>query len=77
MRSRTFTIFLLTEGLSPEKALVNIDALELVSGATAIPSGSVLYLTKNEVRDPWWKGYLGLSKKLQQSYPGGILFIPV
>lgn len=77
MKSRTFTIFLLTEGLSPEKALVNIDALELVSRATAIPSGSVLYLTKNEVRDPWWKGYLGLSKKLQQSYPGGILFIPV
>jgi len=77
MKSRTFTIFLLSEGLVPEKALVNIDALELVSGATAIPSGAILYLTKNEVRDPWWKGYLGLSKRLQQSYPGGILFIPV
>ena len=77
MKSRTFTIFLLTEGVTPEKALVNADALELISEATAIPSGSVLYLTKNEVRDPWWKGYLGLVKKLQQSYPGGILFIPV
>ena len=77
MKSRTFTIFLLTEGVTLEKALVNADALELVSEATAIPSGSVLYLTKNEVRDPWWKGYLGLTRKLQQSYPGGVLFIPV
>ncbi len=77
MKSRTFTIFLLTENTTPEKALVNIDALEQVSDATEIPANAILYLRKNETHDPWWKGYLGLSRQLQQSYPGGILFIPV
>ena len=77
MKSRTFTIFLLTEDTTPEKALVNTDALEQVSDATEIPASAILYLRKNETHDPWWKGYLGLSRQLQQSYPGGILFVPV
>ena len=77
MKSRTFTIFLLTENTDPANALINRNALELVSDATAIPAGAILYLTKSETHDPCWKGYLGISQKLQQSYPGGILFIPV
>ena len=77
MKSRTFTIFLLTDDIIPETSLINRNALELVSDATEIPSNAILYLSKGKTNAPWWKGYLGISKQLQQSYPGGILFIPV
>ena len=77
MKSKTFTIYLLNEGVKPTDALVNLDLLECESGATAIPKDAHLYLTKDKTNNPWWKDNLGIKHNLKQSYPGGILFIPV
>ena len=77
MKSRTFTIFLLNEGIEPTDALINSETLECVGHTTALPTGAILYLTKDKTNDPWWKTYLGIDRTLKQSYPGGILFIPV
>lgn len=75
-KSRTFSLYLLNEGVEPQDALADKSALSQET-ADSIPSGAILYLVNSNAHDPWWKGYLGVSKKLEQSYPGGILFIPV
>lgn len=76
VKSRTFTVYLLHEGIVPLGALRNQELLEQDSKAQ-IPQGALLYLTRRCQHSPWWKEYLGISRNIAQVYPGGILFIPV
>ncbi len=77
-KTRTFSIYLLKEGVTIANALKENHGLSILDG-----NGSVLdelditiYLLEARTTPPWWKAYLGLEQDLNQRQEGALVFIP-
>ena len=76
-KSRLFSIYLLKEGFDPSNALKDDHHLEDEIQATSLPDGASLFVLDNMPQTPWWKGYFGISKTLNQVTKGALIFLPV
>lgn len=76
-KSRTFSIYLLKEGYTSENSLKNEHNMGEAVKASNLPDNAVLYIQDNTPVPPWWKNYWGISKDLNQSLKGAIVFIGI
>jgi uncharacterized protein (TIGR04141 family) len=76
-KSRSFSIFLLKPDYTSENALKEEHGLDSRVFAGAIPEGAVLFVLDNEPHAPWWRGYFGIRKRLDQLTKGALVFVPV
>lgn len=76
-KTRSFSIFLLKEGVTADGALKQEHSLEVVSDAENLPAGAALYISDKVPLPPWWRSYWGIKKDLKQAFKGAIAFIPV
>ena len=76
-KSRSFSIYLFKAGFDASNALKDDHRLEDQVAATSLPEGASLFVLDNAPRTPWWKGYFGISKSLNQVTKGALIFLPV
>ncbi len=76
-KSRSFSIYLLKQGFDASNALKDDHKLDDSVGATNLPNGASLFVLDNHPREPWWKGYFGVQKNLNQVTKGALIFLPV
>ncbi|PJR03122.1 DUF6119 family protein [Avrilella dinanensis] len=77
-KSRSFSIYLLKEGFSPENALKEGHTLELIQeDNTSLPENAIMYISNKQANPPWWKSYWGINKNLSQSQKGALVFLKV
>lgn len=76
-KSRSFSIYLLKQGKDAGNSLKEDHNLDEGVVATNLPEGSQLYILDGVPREPWWKNYFGVSKKLHQVTKGALIFLPV
>lgn len=80
-KSQAMSIFLLKEGVSFDDALRDPNEmhgrtpLEPLGQAGSL-TGSKLYLADYAAKDPWWKHYLSIDRKIELQSKGAILFLP-
>lgn len=75
-KSRSFSIYLLKQGFDQTNALVENHPLEAEVQANLLPGGATLFVLDSEPRPPWWKGYFGVQKNLNQVSKGALVFLP-
>jgi uncharacterized protein (TIGR04141 family) len=75
-KARSFSIFLLKDGVEPAAALNNDHALERGWECANLPEGGILYVLNAPERPPWWRGYFGVKRDLNQSSKGALVFVP-
>lgn len=76
-KSRTFSIYLLKEGVDADSALKDGNALSEGFEATELPEGATLYVLDNFPKEPWWKAFFGIQGNLSQSSKGALVIFPV
>lgn len=74
-KSRSFSIYLLKEGITAEAALKEDHVLSQQHGE-ALPDGADLYVVSNTPTPPWWRGYFKIAQDLRQSLAAALVFIP-
>ena len=75
-KSRSFSIYLPKEGFDATNSLKEDHALEGGTNATQLPTDATLFVLDNPPREPWWKGYFGVTKTLRQVTKGALIFLP-
>jgi uncharacterized protein (TIGR04141 family) len=75
-KTRSFSIFLLKDGVEPAKALNDDHALERGWECANLPEGGILYVLNAPERPPWWRGYFGVKRDLNQGSKGALVFVP-
>jgi uncharacterized protein (TIGR04141 family) len=75
-KSRCFSIYLLKPGYDASNALKGDHTLDNEVVASRLPAGASLFVLDSVPREPWWKAYFGLDKKLTQSSKGALVFLP-
>jgi uncharacterized protein (TIGR04141 family) len=75
-KTRSFSIFLLKEGVAPADALKEDNALQAGVASDHLPEGASLYVLDSMPRQPWWKAYFGVQKELWQASKGALVFLP-
>jgi uncharacterized protein (TIGR04141 family) len=76
-KSRSFSIYLLKDGYDATNALKDDHGMEVGADATGLLEDATLFVLDNAPREPWWKGYFGVSKPLRQVTKGALVFLPV
>lgn len=76
-KSQNFSIYLLKVGYNPTNSLKDNHNMKLVTSASRLPEGAVMYLADNQPKSPWWKSYWDLNENLNQVLKGAIVFLPV
>ena len=76
-KSRSFSIYLLKQGFDASNALKDDHRLDDEVGAANLPIGATLFVLDNRPNEPWWKGYFGVQKNLNQVSKGALIFLPV
>ncbi|WP_165428745.1 DUF6119 family protein [Rhizobium ruizarguesonis] len=76
-KSRSFSIYLLKPGFDQTNALVAGHPLDAKVQANFLPEGATLFLLDSEPRPPWWSGYFGVQKNLNQVNKGALVFLPI
>ncbi|MDP3908352.1 DUF6119 family protein [Novosphingobium sp.] len=74
-KTRSFSIFLLKDGVDATNALKDDHALEEGVASENLPEGAVLYVLDNVPRPPWWRAYFGVQKDLNQVSKGALVFL--
>lgn len=74
-KSRSFSIYLLKPGYDASNALKGDHTLDNEVVASKLPAGASLFVLDSAPREPWWKAYFGLDKKLTQSSKGALVFL--
>ncbi len=75
-KSRSFSIYLLKPGYNASNTLEDDHDLQSET-ATNLPAGASLYVLDSIPRQPWWRGYFGIAKELNQVSKGALVFLPV
>ena len=75
-KSRSFSIYLLKQGFTPENCLKDDHKLEVISDVILPVEGKV-YLYDFQPKQPWWKSYWNISKDLFQSQKGAMVFLKI
>lgn len=76
-KSRSFSIYLLKQGVDASNALKEDHALGDPIHGDALPEGATLYILDNPPHPPWWKSYFGITENLLQEQKGAVVFLPV
>ena len=76
-KTHSLSIFLLKPGFDATNALKADNTLEAGVAGANLPANAVLYILDNPPYEPWWKGYFGIQKNLQQASKGALVFLPV
>ena len=74
-KTRSFSIFLLKDGVDAAHALKDDHALEEGIAGENLPEGAILYVLDNVPRPPWWRAYFGVQKDLNQVSKGALVFL--
>ncbi|MBY2968026.1 hypothetical protein HF251_36190 [Rhizobium leguminosarum] len=65
-KSRSFSIYLLKPGFDQTNTLVDGHPLDAKVQANFLPEGARLFLLDSKPQPPWWSGYFGVQKDLNQ-----------
>ncbi len=76
-KNRSFSIYLLKEGVDASNALKEDHALDDEVVGEALPEGATLFILDNPPVPPWWKSYFGIADPLTQEQKGAVVFLPV
>ncbi|MER9094385.1 TIGR04141 family sporadically distributed protein [Mesorhizobium sp. M0700] len=76
-KSRSFSIYLLKPGFDQANALVDDHPLDAEVQAGFLPEGATLFVLDSDPRPPWWRGYFGVQKNLDQVSKGAFVFLPI
>ena len=74
-KSRSFSIYLLKQGYDASNALKDDHQLDGAIAADHLPEGASLFVLDSHPREPWWKGYFGVQKDLNQVTKGALIFL--
>lgn len=77
-KTRTFSIYLLKEGVTIANALKENHGLSRLDGSdSSLDEPNItIYLSETRTTPPWWKAYLGIEQDLNQRQEGALVFIP-
>lgn len=75
-KSRSYSIYLLKDGVEPSAALEDGHDLEKVEDAEHLPANAILYVMDSTPKEPWWKKHFGIKKEIKQVTKGAIAFFP-
>lgn len=75
-RSRSYSIYLLKEGFTPDNSLKDDHFLEELSDVS-LPCEGKLFVYDSQVKQPWWKYYWNISRNLYQTLKGAIVFLKI
>lgn len=81
MKTKNFSIYLLKDGFDHTNALkenekTGKDQLEEAT-AKNLPEGAKLFLLDSRPKEPWWRSYFDVEKKLEQATKGALVFLKV
>lgn len=76
-KCRSFSMYLLKSGYNAKNALKKDHTLDDAVEAENLPSKATLYVLDNDPKPPWWKGYFGIKKTLNQVTKGALIFLPI
>ena len=74
-KTRSFSIYLLKDAYNSGNALKEDTKLEAGVDATGLPEAATLYVLDNQPYTPWWAGFFGIQKALNQASKGAIIFL--
>lgn len=74
-KTRSFSIYLLKDTFDAGNALKDDTKLEPGVDATDLPEGATLFVLDNQPYTPWWAGFFGIQKQLNQASKGAIIFL--
>lgn len=74
-KTRSFSIYLLKDAFNAGNALKEDTKLEAGVDATGLPEAATLYVLDNQPYTPWWAGFFGIQKALNQASKGAIIFL--
>jgi uncharacterized protein (TIGR04141 family) len=74
-KTRSFSIYLLKDAFNTGNALKEDTKLEAGVDATGLPEAATLYVLDNQPYTPWWAGFFGIQKALNQASKGAIIFL--
>lgn len=72
-KQRSFSIYLLKDKVNPYNALKENHGLELITDE----KNKKIYIVNSSEKEPWWKDYWGINKRLNQTFQGAIVFLQV
>ena len=76
VKTRSFSIYLLKDDFNAQNALKDGTNLEPGIEANNLPENSILHILDNNPKPPWWAGYFGIGKPLNQVSKGALIFVP-
>lgn len=76
VKTRSFSIYLLKDDFNAQNSLKEGTNLESGIEATNLPADSILHILDNSPQPPWWAGYFGIGKPLNQVSKGALIFLP-
>ena len=76
-KSRPLSIYLLKSDFNERNALKDDHELDDAVTATHLPAKASLFVLDGAPKQPWWRGYFGISKNLSQVSKGALVFLPV
>jgi uncharacterized protein (TIGR04141 family) len=74
-KTRSFSIYLLKNAFNAANALKDDTKLDAGVEANGLPEGATLHVLDNDPKTPWWAGYFGIQKPLNQVSKGAIIFL--
>lgn len=74
-KTRSFSIYLLKDAFNAANALKDDTKLEAGVEATDLPDGATLHILDNPPYTPWWAGFFGIQKPLNQASKGAVIFL--
>lgn len=74
-KTRSFSIYLLKDTFNATSALKDDTKLEAGVDATDLPEGATLHILDNQPNTPWWAGFFGIQKPLNQASKGAIILL--
>ncbi|MDD5585343.1 MAG: TIGR04141 family sporadically distributed protein [Alphaproteobacteria bacterium] len=76
-KSRPFSMYLLKSGYNTKNALKKDHIMDGAVSAENLPAKATLYVLDNDPKSPWWRGYFGIKKHLNQVTKGALIFLPI
>ena len=76
MPTRLMSIYLLKAEMTVDDALENDHGYREVDFSADVPNGTRIFIQVGKERQPWWRGYFGVSDDLKQQLNSGVSFVP-
>jgi uncharacterized protein (TIGR04141 family) len=76
-KAGSFSIYLLKQGYNAANVLRDDHNLVGQVHAANLPAGGALFVLDSAPMPPWWRGYFGIRKNLDQVHKGALVILPV